>query len=179
MSIKLQVLDTTCDRRCVVLGGVGGVGKTQLAIAFARRHQSSYKSTFWLNATSEATLKTSLRQVAEVIFDQQSLADLEDEAILEGVRQWLSRRDNAPWLLVFDNYDEPGAYDIEKYYPMATHGSIIVTTRLLSQVNGVPVPVQPLRNIEDGVAILETRSRRANVMAGKCEFECLSPKREY
>lgn len=171
MKSQLQLLNTACDRRCIVLGGIGGVGKTQLAIDFARRHRSAYNSIFWLNATSEATLNVSFRQLAEVVFDQQSLTEFEDEAILEGVRQWLSRHDNTPWLIIFDSYDEPGMYKIEKFYPKATHGSIIVTTRLPSQVNGFLILVHPLRKIEDRIAVLQTRSRRTNVMSGECEPE--------
>ncbi|KAK5547272.1 hypothetical protein LTR46_012018, partial [Exophiala xenobiotica] len=50
---------------------MGGMGKTQPAIAFAKRHHTEYDSVFWLNAASEATLKDSFRLVAEAIFDVQ------------------------------------------------------------------------------------------------------------
>lgn len=169
MQKQLQVLNTACDRRCVVLGGVGGVGKTQLAIAFARRYRSAYRSIFWLNAASEAALKISFRQVAEVVFDQQSLTDFEYGAILEGVRQWLSRPENAPWLIIFDNYDEPSVFTIDKYYPIVTHGSIIVTTRLPSRISDVFISVKPLHRIEDSLAVLQTRSQRSNVDSGEYE----------
>lgn len=175
MKNQLQVLNTACDRRCIILGGTGGVGKTQLAIAYARRHQSAYSSIFWLNATSEATLNFSFRRVAEIVFDQQSVTEFEDEAILEGVRRWLSRHDNTSWLMIFDNYDKPHTYEIEKYYPTATYGSIIVTTRLSSQVQGYLIPVQPLRKIEDRLAVLQTRSRRTNVLSGKRESQYSRP----
>jgi len=46
MQNQLRVLDTACDRRCVILGGVGGIGKTQLAVAYAQRHRSAYRSVF-------------------------------------------------------------------------------------------------------------------------------------
>lgn len=51
---------------------------------------------------------------------------------------WLSRPDNTDWLLIFDNVDresrvdgtDPGAHDVERYFPGADHGSILITTRL-------------------------------------------------
>jgi DNA replication protein DnaC len=53
------------EQRRLILGGMGGIGKTQLAIAYAKRHCGSYESIFWLNAVSEFALKTSLRSMAE------------------------------------------------------------------------------------------------------------------
>jgi hypothetical protein len=40
------------DRRVLILGGMGGIGKTQLTINYAKQHRDSYSSIFWLNATS-------------------------------------------------------------------------------------------------------------------------------
>ena len=44
-------------RRTVVLHGLGGVGKTQLAIAFAKRHKDNYSAVFWLNIKDEDSLR--------------------------------------------------------------------------------------------------------------------------
>lgn len=43
----------------LVLGGMGGIGKTQLAITYAKSGGGSYSSVFWLNAVSKATLNDS------------------------------------------------------------------------------------------------------------------------
>jgi hypothetical protein len=37
------------SRRTVVLHGLGGIGKTQLSVAYAKRHKDSYSAIFWLN----------------------------------------------------------------------------------------------------------------------------------
>jgi hypothetical protein len=81
---------TSQEQRRLVLGGMGGIGKTQLAISYVKHHQHNYESVFWLNATSEAMLKESFRTVAEVAFDVQDLADLKHEQLLIHVRGWLS-----------------------------------------------------------------------------------------
>ncbi|KAL9633792.1 MAG: hypothetical protein Q9164_004484 [Protoblastenia rupestris] len=52
---------TTQDRRRIhVLHGLGGIGKTQLAIAFARKHQERYSAILWLNGNSKDTLSQCL-----------------------------------------------------------------------------------------------------------------------
>jgi hypothetical protein len=139
------------------------MGKTQLAIAFAKRHHQEYDSVFWLNAASEATLKDSFRLVAEAIFDVQEAQVLQDEQSLIQTRRWLSDKKNTRWLLIFDNYDDPSQYQIEQYYPYVSHGAIIVTTRRPDLVAGSEMRMQPLQSVEESLEISETRSRRKNV----------------
>jgi hypothetical protein len=43
---------------------MGGVGKTQLVLAYVQQHDNCYESAIWLNATPEATLKASFRSIA-------------------------------------------------------------------------------------------------------------------
>jgi len=163
----LQPRNKTPQQQRLVLGGVGGIGKTQLAIAYANDHCNDYESIFWLNAASEATLKESFRTTAEVIFDVQEPGVLEVEQSLIYTRRWLSDKKNTKWLLIFDNYDNPDQFNIEKYYPATSHGAIMVTTRLPHRVTGRTVKIQPLKDIEEGLAILQTRSQRDNVKSGR------------
>ncbi|KAK5527654.1 hypothetical protein LTR23_011228, partial [Exophiala sp. CCFEE 6169] len=86
--------DLSPEQRRLVLGGMGGMGKTQLAIAFAKRHHTEYDSVFWLNAASEATLEDSFRLVAEAIFDVQEAQVLHDEQSVIQTRRWLSDQKN-------------------------------------------------------------------------------------
>jgi len=78
----------------LVLSGMGSIGKTQLAIAYARRCQKSYTSVFWLNATSELTLEASFRLIAEQLFLMPELAHLDDEKSFQAVCWWLSGVNN-------------------------------------------------------------------------------------
>lgn len=159
--------ESTLEQRRLVLSGTGGMGKTQLAIAFAKRHRQEYDSVFWLNAASEATLKDSFRIAAEAIFNVQDAEGLPDEQILIQIRRWLSDKQNTRWLLIFDNHDDPSQYHIERYYPYVSHGAIIVTTRRPDLVAGSELRLQPLQRVEEGLEILETRSQRKNVESSK------------
>lgn len=47
-------------RRTLVVHGLGGMGKTQLAADFARRHQHDFSSVLWLNGSSESSIKQSI-----------------------------------------------------------------------------------------------------------------------
>jgi hypothetical protein len=54
-----------CQRQKIhVLRGLGGIGKTQLAVEFARRHHSRFSSVFWLDGRSEDILKRSIASCA-------------------------------------------------------------------------------------------------------------------
>lgn len=167
MQTYLEAESKSTSPRCLVLGGVGGIGKTQLALKYAECHQDLYDSVFWLNASSGATLNLSFREIAEDVFQGQDFDSFEDKQIQIAIRQWLSDQNNGRWLLVCDNYDEPNAYDIKTYYPRGGFGSIIVTTRSPEQVNGHRIRVCPLIDVEDSLAILETRSGRKDVNTGK------------
>jgi hypothetical protein len=130
-----------------VLHGLGGMGKTQLAVEFARRHHRQFSSVFWLDGRSEDTLRRSVASCASRIPEGQipetsrtysgdSGADV--GVVVKDVMDWLARRDNTAWLLIFDNVDreykaqggDPNAYDVQCYLSSADHGSVLVTTRL-------------------------------------------------
>jgi NB-ARC domain len=174
MKNNLQPDAISNTRSVLVLGGMGGVGKTQLAIAYAMRNHTSYTSIFWLNATSETTVKSSLRQLARRIIAPGLERKSDDEMIHVWVSSWLSEQDNSRWLLIFDNHDEPEQYDITKFYPYASHGSIIVTTRSPEMLLGEKMRVLPMSDEKEGMSILESRSGRTNLIAGM-EVHCVEP----
>lgn len=52
------------QRRIVVLHGLGGTGKTQLSLAYARKHRDDHTAIFWLNGQTRDSLKQSIAGVA-------------------------------------------------------------------------------------------------------------------
>ena len=154
-------------RKVLILGGMGGIGKTQLAINYAKQHCTSYSSIFWLNATSESTLNSSLRDVANRTLPPETVSKLDDDQLRIQVSNWLSELDNTRWLLILDNYDDPDQYNLTKYYPSVAHGSIIITTRQPRRINGEQVKVESMTKVSDSLAILATRSGRQAIQSGR------------
>ncbi|CAN9193253.1 unnamed protein product [Alternaria alternata] len=137
-----------CQRQKIhVLRGLGGMGKTQLAVEFARRHHRRFSSVLWLDGRSEDILKRSIAscagrippgQIPETSRHYAADASADIDAVVKDVMAWLARPDNTAWLLIFDNVDreyktqggDPDAYDVRRYLSGADHGSVLVTTRL-------------------------------------------------
>jgi Cdc6-like AAA superfamily ATPase len=153
----------------VALYGLGGMGKTQLSIHFARRFVDTYSSIFWLNAQDESTLKAGLVKIAAQVLEEPSVNNSsEEEQIVQQMRQWFSRPDNDEWLVIFDNYDNPRvpritsttSYDIRDYFPHRVQGSILITTRSPRLSFAKQLAVKKLDDINQSLNILAARSGR-------------------
>lgn len=148
--MERSLLPTTAQtgRRMHILHGLGGIGKTQLAIAHARKHQNTYSAVIWVNGNSRDTVLQSLSAfgrrasvdgVSEsTAYTAQQAPDMEAEAA--ALLRWLSLEGNHRWLMVFDNVDrdvrpgeeDPQAFEVTSFLPPADHGSILITSRLAS-----------------------------------------------
>ncbi|KAF1362200.1 hypothetical protein EJ07DRAFT_109452, partial [Lizonia empirigonia] len=140
--------DNVKKRRLLAAYGLGGVGKTQLAANFARRHQHRFSLVLWLNGSSESNVKQSFAafasrvptgQIPEASRLYAAGQDGNIDAVVRDVLSWLSIAENSGWLMVVDNVDrddrqreeDAEAYNVEEYLPEADHGSVLITTRLL------------------------------------------------
>jgi NB-ARC domain len=176
----------------VVLHGLGGIGKTQLAIKYAQDHSKDYLAVLWLNGNDVDSLEQSLADAAQRLRDEhpkssalKAMVELPNPSeIARAMVRWLGRSSNQRWLLVFDNVDNPilpshpdGAYEIGRYLPVARHGHVIVTTRLSELDIGTSVPVKQLTDVGESVAIIAATSQRAGVLDGAIllKIQGLSP----
>ncbi|RDL36701.1 Uncharacterized protein BP5553_06053 [Venustampulla echinocandica] len=173
----------TSDRRNIcVLHGLGGIGKTQLAIEYARLQKALYTSFFWLDGNTEDSLIQSLLiimrrlpkgQIRDVKIEDIKGSD-ESKMIAQEVLEWFALDGNNGWLLIFDNIDKTSyeeessshdsnssSYDITQYFPPGDTGSIIVTTRLQRLASlGESIHLCKLNTL-DSLFILEKNARRA------------------
>jgi len=132
-------------QKLFVLYGLGGIGKTQLAIKFAKDHQHEFTTIFFLDGSSESSLLKSFALVFQRLMEHKSRMNTEPvnfaesdrlppEEKVKRVLQWLAQKENSGWLLIFDNIDkeasDDGGFDIIPLLPPADHGSILITTRL-------------------------------------------------
>jgi hypothetical protein len=167
----------SCQQRRFVLHGLGGIGKTQLAVEFASQHQRRFSAVFWLDGRSKDSLLQSIASCASRIPDGQ-MSELsrtystgiggDINIMVQEVMGWLAQADNTNWLLIFDNVDrdyrrhnsDPDVYDVTQYFSGADHGSVLITTRLakLEQLGDS----QQLGKVDQDQAraILQTRYKR-------------------
>lgn len=183
-----ELLHGHSSRAAVVLHGLGGIGKTQLAVEYVRRHKEKHTAIFWLNANDEDSLQLSFRGIAQQVLQSHpstrvlSSVDLEGELeqVVDAVKAWLDVQGNARWLLIYDNYDNPwianksdcSTVDIRQYLPESDQGSIIITTRSARVTQGRRLHVQKLTGLEDGLKILANTSGREGITNGvsyKCQ----------
>jgi hypothetical protein len=176
-----ELLHGHINRTRVVLHGLGGIGKTQLAIEYIRRYKEKYTAIFWLNANDQDALKLSFRDVAQQVLrylPRTSLLasiDLDNlDQVVHTVKAWLDLQHNTHWLMVYNNYDNPktpsnldcSAFDIRQLIPQSDQGSIIITTRSsqVSQRHGIHV--QKLLDVKEGLEILLNTSGRKDNAKG-------------
>lgn len=107
------------------ISGMGGVGKTQLASAYAHAHDAEYDLAWWIRAEQPATIASDLAALATALqLPERNLAD--QGVIVQAVRKALLERKR--WLLIFDNAER--ADDLQPYLPLpGSTGHVIVTSR--------------------------------------------------
>jgi AAA+ ATPase superfamily predicted ATPase len=169
------------SRRTVVLHGLGGIGKTQLTVAYAKRHKDSYSAIFWLNIKDVDSLKQTFAKVARQMLREHpsagrlSSVDVKEnlDEVIDAVKAWLSLSQHAMAddIRHYDNpklpgNEDPEAVDIRKFLPESYQGSVIITTRS-SQVNtGHLIRIRKLEDTRDSLEILSNTSRREALING-------------
>ncbi|GAW17998.1 hypothetical protein ANO14919_074670 [Xylariales sp. No.14919] len=139
-----------CHSR-IALVGLGGAGKSQLAIEHAYRVRDAFAQNgkgiwvFWVHASTRLRVEQGLRTIADIIKipgRDESKAD-----ILQLVYQWLQNERNGRWLMILDSADDidvfygivrhedqpsaasEGKRALWSYLPQSSNGLILVTTR--------------------------------------------------
>jgi hypothetical protein len=106
------------------LHGLGGVGKTQLAVEYAYRYANQYDLVWWVPAESPTTVRTSLAQLAV----EMGLPEISDmsQAVKNVLAVLRTGKPYSRWLIVFDNADQPE--ELRDYLPVPV-GHVLVTSR--------------------------------------------------
>jgi tetratricopeptide (TPR) repeat protein len=166
------------------LKGLGGIGKTQLAIEYAYRYQDDYPHTFWINAATEEALITSFVTIAGLLPSFPAKHEQDQHKIVEAVKHWLEQS-RTHWLLLFDNADDIAL--VRSFLPKNGPGHILLTTRahavgsfatsievekmslmegsclLIRRVYGLASHLSPMQVLE--YASVEDTNEAANVVA--------------
>ncbi|KAE9371963.1 hypothetical protein N431DRAFT_456722 [Stipitochalara longipes BDJ] len=137
-SVERKLVLPTSNNR-IALRGLGGVGKSQIALEFAYRAQNLTPgvSCFWVSAVSRSTFTRSYRQIASSCAIPGTSNPSNN--MLQLVKDYLQKEQAGPWLMMVDNIDdlrslrgeidENDSSDLLDYLPQCTHGKLLFTTR--------------------------------------------------
>lgn len=121
-------------QKIIVLHGLGGAGKSTIALAYATKNRDRYSAVLWINASSRAETLNSYAECAQIITARDcdipsGLRPLSAQNPTRFVKEWLALR-KSKWLVVFDGLDEPGLFnDYDWFIPRSGFGDILVTSR--------------------------------------------------
>ncbi|KAK6859032.1 hypothetical protein PG995_004885 [Apiospora arundinis] len=119
-----------CQR--TVIEGLGGIGKTQVAIEAAYRAREAHPdcSVFWVPAVDMTMFENAYREIGQALGVKGIEDDKADVKAL--VKAALSRDEAGHWLLIIDNIDDIILFtdgQLLTYLPFSRQGSILFTTR--------------------------------------------------
>jgi len=140
---ELAVLATRLSnggsRNRVAIAGLGGVGKSRLAIEFANiiRHQQQHLSVFWVQCSDLASFERDCRGIAKAL--KMPVAD-DPKVNIKSALKNLGEAVTGEWLIILDNADDEELWSdrsieasnnvpLLDYIPRSQHGSVLVTTR--------------------------------------------------
>ncbi|MCA9228996.1 MAG: hypothetical protein KDA47_25440, partial [Planctomycetales bacterium] len=110
----------------VTVHGLGGVGKSQLALQYAIEHEADFDIRHWIRAEQQETLLRDLADLAPWFGIVREDSQQEDLAAIVGqVLHELSQRDR--WLLIYDNAEDHEL--IRRYTPGGDRGQVLITSR--------------------------------------------------
>ncbi|RKK06379.1 hypothetical protein BFJ68_g17629 [Fusarium oxysporum] len=121
----------------VAISGLGGAGKTQLALRYVERHKLHYDPILWIDARSQEAIRSSFQRCAqglnlltETYSTVPNMAALRDDPAVRVVLSWLQNRNHLQdeWLVILDSADDLNN-GIRDVIPSGVRGSIILTSR--------------------------------------------------
>jgi tetratricopeptide (TPR) repeat protein len=126
----LDIVHDDMPARCAI-HGMYGVGKTQLALQFAKLSfiQQRHNIIFWISATTIEKLNHGFVHILHLV-DHAYQFHTDDNIRLTAARRWLEETSLVKWLLVLDNVNPSTLSFIREHLPHKNkHGSILFTTR--------------------------------------------------
>jgi tetratricopeptide (TPR) repeat protein len=145
------------------ISGLGGIGKTQIALEYTYRYGQEYQAVLWAQADSGEALVLAYSKLASLLHLAEKDAT-DKSVVVEAVKHWLATHNH--WLLILDNADEIALVD--DFLPDVVPGHVLLTTR--AQAQGTlarGLAVQEMVPDEGALLLL----RRAKVLAGDATLE--------
>jgi tetratricopeptide (TPR) repeat protein/nucleoside phosphorylase len=149
------------------LSGLGGIGKTQIAIEYAYQHRQDYQTVLWTLADTRESLVSGFVAIAELLNLPEK--DEQDQTIvIKAVVRWLEN--HRKWLLILDNADDLAM--VQEFLPSVFNGHILLTTRVQA-VSGLASRIEVGTMPRDVGALFLLR--RASLIAPDAPLEKATP----
>ena len=160
------ITQATISRAAVA--GMGGVGKTSLAVEYAHRYRHFYAGVWWCPSESRITLLTALAslsvELGAVAADEPDL----EKAAKAGLRRLAEQR--ATWLLIYDNVTSPD--QIAELLPTA-NAKVLLTSRFSDWAGWAEEVALDVLQPAEAVAFLERRTGRQDAPGAATLAEAL------
>lgn len=124
------ILDPQLRRRKgIVLYGIGGVGKTQLALRYVDQNKGLYRAIVWINTFSpDQSLADAVRSIQQLWPSKDVPIPYQGDNKAAFIRARLQSTIHKEWLLVLDSADNIDQVNLLQLIPDCSHGSIIITS---------------------------------------------------
>jgi hypothetical protein len=155
LAASLRAGETVGISQPQAVSGLGGVGKTQLALEYAYRYYQDYDAVLWTRADTQEALISGFVTFAGLL-QLPVQEELDQLKILQAVKHWLTG--HTRWLLLLDNADDLAL--VQDFLPPAGRGHTLLTTRAASMGRlARPIEVDALAN-DPGALFLLRRTER-------------------
>ncbi len=124
---QLPAGQATARSQPQAISGLGGIGKTQLALEYTYRYHQDYQAVLWVNAESTEALISSYVSIASLLRLPEREVQ-EQDLIVQAVKTWLQT--HRSWLLILDNADELPL--LPDFLPPSIGGHVLLTTRAVA-----------------------------------------------
>ena len=151
-------------RKSLLLLGMGGSGKTQLALRHIQQDGQRYSAILWVNASTTEHARWSFSEAAAITSSSWprelpvAYTGPDTDNVLKVIARLRSTR-YTNWLMVIDSIDDPEEGQLSRYVPSSEYGSVLVTSTRHLACNGF----RPGKRLAvDG---LDPQSSRALILA--------------
>ncbi|EXF84562.1 hypothetical protein CFIO01_04730, partial [Colletotrichum fioriniae PJ7] len=152
--------------RSMALFGMGGVGKSQIAMQYAYHAMTQYDVILWVAADNSIAMGQSFRNIADGIHLWDDGEETKDAtAAIWKVKNWL-KSTGSTWLLIFDNADDLAT--LKTAWPGPDEGSVLLTTRDFAVATSITpqyIHVQPLEDAEGSGLLLRAAGMKRDQTA--------------
>src|SRR5579885_2301132 len=136
------------------ISGLGGIGKTQIAVEYAYFYRKHYQAVLWVTASSRDALVADFVMLAALL-DLPEQHEQDQNIVVTAVKRWLATHEG--WLLILDNVED--LVLIADFLPTQGTGNILLTTRLQALGSlAQSIEVEKM-GLEEGVMFLLRRTR--------------------